>query len=624
MTPLPTGLDRPHHDGSPLYVSTPQPALGETVSVRLRVPRASGFTSVHVRTAPDGEQFFTAAQVDRQSETETWWRADIVVRNPVTHYRFVLQGGPHEYAWLTGAGLVGRDVPDASDFRLTTYGGAPDWVSSAVVYQVFLDRFARSAARSAAHGPIHDEAPDWSVPAHWSEPVTTDHRIIGKQLYGGDLDGIVEHLDHIAGLGTTVLYLTPFFPARSNHRYDASSFDVVDDLLGGDEALARLCEAAAARGMRVIGDLTSNHTGAGHEWFVEAMASPQAHTRQWYFIDDDGDYVAWLDVASLPKLNWASEGLAARLLDADDSIVRRWLRAGLSGWRVDVANMTGRHGAQDANHEVARRMRRAAGMELADPLIVAEHVHDYTVDLPGDGWHGVMNYSGFTKPVWTWLRNHDREAGFLGAPVVVPQLPAQTMVETMLDFTSRIGWEQLRGSWNLLGSHDTTRIRTLIGTDPRLVDVAAGMLFTFPSVPMLTYGDEIGMEGAFGEDGRRPMPWDAAEWDERLLELYTSLIAVRTGSLALREGGLRFVYADGDALVYLREHPHESALVHVARAAHPPLTLPTAALSGVEEARTAYGPAAPAVSGEIHLLADGPQVRILIWPTPTEPSARQV
>ncbi|MCA1783245.1 MAG: alpha-amylase family glycosyl hydrolase [Dermatophilaceae bacterium] len=402
MSVRPNAWVTPHHDGSPLYVSTRRPDLGDSVTVRVRVPGASGFSRVHVRTVPDGAQYFTPARVERETGTDTWWRADMIVHNPVTNYRFVLQGGPQEYAWLTGAGPFGRDVPDASDFRLTTFGDAPGWVTDGVVHQIFLDRFARSAGR----GPVHEEAPDWAVPARWTDPVSTRRGVIGTQLYGGDLDGIVEHLDHIASLGVTVLYLTPFFPSRSNHRYDASSF---------------------------------------------------------YFVAEDRGYISWLDVPSLPELNWDSAGLAESVLDDPEGPVRRWLRAGLSGWRIDVANMTGRHGAQDRNHAVARRMRGAVTAEPPDSFLVAEHVHDYTVDLPGDNWHGVMNYSGFTKPVWTWLRNHDREAGFLGAPVVVPHLPAQTMVETMLDFTSRVGWAQLRGSWNLLGSHDTTRIRTLVG-----------------------------------------------------------------------------------------------------------------------------------------------------------------
>ena len=582
--------------------------------MRVRVPRESGFTRVHVRTAPDGEQYFTAAEVEAETATDVWWRSEVRVHNPLTHYRFVLQGGPREYAWLTAAGLVGRDVPDSGDFRLTTYSTLPEWLTGAVVYQVFLDRFARSRGR----GPIADEAPDWALATRWDDPMATQHALLGRQLYGGDLDGIVEHLDHIVDLGATVLYLTPFFPARSNHRYDASTFGAVDPLLGGDAALERLCAAAADRGIRVVGDFTANHTGAGHEWFTAALASPSAPTRDWFFIDDDDAYVSWLDVASLPKLNWDSEALAASVLDDPQGPVRHWLRSGLSGWRVDVANMTGRHGGQDRNHAVARRMRRAVSAERADAFLVAEHVHDYTVDLPGDGWHGVMNYSGFTKPVWTWLRNHDREAGFLGAPVVVPALSAASMVETMLDFTSRVGWDQLRASWNLLGSHDTTRIRTLVGADAALVEVAAALLMTFPSTPMLTYGDEIGMEGGFGEDGRRPMPWDESDWDLGLLEAYRSLIRSRRGSVALQEGGLRFLHVATDSLVFLREHPAQTALVHIARAAHGPVRLPRTVVRGVESASTAYGASLQVDDEGLVLTASGPTVGIQTWPTPVD------
>ena len=177
---------------------------------------------------------------------------------------------------------------------------------------------------------------------------------------------------------------------------------------------------------------------------------------------------------------------------------------------------------------------------------MGEHFHDYTGDLPGDGWHGVMNYAGFCKPVWTWLRDAGSEPSFLGAPVPLPLLDAGEVVETMRDFTSRIAWQSLVHSFNLVGSHDVTRVRTLVGGDGRGVDVAAGLLFTLPSMPMLTYGDEIGMEGRFGEDGRRPMPWNEADWDGRIFEVYRGLIAARRSSSALRAGGLRWVHADGD------------------------------------------------------------------------------
>ena len=447
---------------------------------------------------------------------------------------------------------------------------------------------------------------------------------MSQQIYGGDLDGVAEHLDHLQALGVDVVYLTPFFPARSNHRYDAASFDVVDPLLGGDAALRRLSRASHQRGMKLLGDFTTNHTGDAHEWFQAAGSGENTPERDFY-IWEQGDYVGWLGVRSLPKLNHRSEALGTLLFDEPTGVVRRWLGdsaddGGLDGWRVDVANMTGRWRGTDLNRDVARRMRDSMVTWAPDALLVGEHVHDYTVDLPGDGWHGVMNYAGFCKPVWTWLRDAESDPSFLGAPVPLPLLDAADVVETIRDFTSRVAWQSLVHSFNLVGSHDVTRVRTLVGGDGRAVDVAAGLLFTLPSMPMLTYGDEIGMEGQFGEDGRRPMPWSEGDWDQRIFEVYRGLIAARRSSSALRTGGLRWVHADGDAIVFLREADDETALVHVSRAAHEAVSVDARSISGVETGRPAYG-LPPDIDGSVvRLTATGPAVRVWTW-TPSDGGA---
>ena len=209
----------------------------------------------------------------------------------------------------------------------------------------------------------------------------------------------------------------------------------------------------------------------------------------------------------------------------------------------------------------------------------------------------------------------------MGAPAPLPVLEASAVVETMRDFTSRIAWQSLVHSWNLIGSHDVTRIRSLVGADPQLVDVAAGLLFTMPSTPMMTYGDEVGMEGAFGEDGRRPMQWDGTSWDTRLLDVYRGLISARRRSVALRRGGLRWVHAEGDAIVFLRETLEEVALVHVARTAHEPLVLDTRHLAGIETGSPAYGFAPKVGSRAVTLSAEGPHVRIWTW-KPADEGAR--
>ena len=458
--------------------------------------------------------------------------------------------------------------------------------------------------------------PEWAVPAEWDDSPDLTPGRIAHHFFGGDLDGVRERLDHVEALGANVVYLTPFFPARSNHRYDASTFDRVDPVLGGDEALHRLVDEAHARGMKVLGDFTTNHTGDAHEWFVTAREDLTSEERGYYFWDDSElGYVAWLGVPSLPKLNYDSEALRDRVFEAKDGVVRRWITGDspLDGWRVDVANMTGRYRGQERNHAIARQMREAMADAAPDALLVGEHCHDYTRDAQGDGWHGVMNYAGFTRPVWTWLRDRGYAPKFLGSPLMVPRLGGVSVMETMREFAAGVPWTTVRHSFTLVGSHDTTRIRTLVGVDARQVDVAAGLLFTVPGIPMLTYGDEIGMPGDFGEDGRRPMPWDEGRWDARLLEVYRGLIAARRGSVALREGGMRWVYADDDALVFLREAPHEVALVHCARGGHEPVTLSTRNLPGIEDGSSAFGPPPLWGDGSLTLQAEGPQVAIWTW-----------
>lgn len=631
----------PHHDGSALYVSDQAPTLGSVVSVRVRVPRSARVTGVHVRTTPDGEQLFTDARVVHEDAEEVWWQAEIRCHNPVTTYRFLLDSaGDHEasgdedtatrpaaYRWLNGTGLHPRDVPDAADFRLVTHPAPPAWATGAVVYQVFPDRFARDDRVEPAGDPggPRTDLPGWAHPAAWADPVDIDRHRGPSQVFGGTLDGVREHLDHLVDLGVTVLYLTPFFPARSNHRYDASTFAHVDPILGGDEALVRLQEAAHERGLRVMGDITTNHTGDEHEWFRAALADPDGPAGDWYVRDPErpGDWVRWLGVESLPKLDHANPQVREALTEGPESVIGSWLGPGrgLDAWRVDVANMTGRYRDVDLAHQVARETRAAVDRATGGHgLLVAEHTHDHSADAQGDGWHGVMNYSGFTRPAWTWLRAAGFAPKFLGSPLRVPRLGAELVAETMREFSAIVPWRSLAHSMTLVGSHDTTRVRTLVGDDPAQVRVAAALLLTMPGIPMITYGDEIGMAGDFGEDGRRPMPWQdrgrpGGRWDEDLLEAYRQLIRTRRASPALSAGGMRWLHAEDDAMVFVREHPDETVLVHVARHAHPDVHVVLPAVPGAQGGHAVLGSGVSVGEHHVTISADGPGLDVWSWPT---------
>jgi alpha-glucosidase len=614
-------LHAPHHDGSVLCVPESAPRLGERFAVRVLVPRdaagAAGADAVNVRVVRDGEPAWTALEPEADAPGGRWWRAELTAVNPVTRYRFLLTGPPGStagaYSWLNGTGQHLRDVTDAADFRVVARPAVPDWVADAVVYQVFPDRFARSAGADAR--PL----PSWARAAGWDEPVIHHGPDTGRQLYGGDLQGIAERLDHLVDLGVTVLYLTPFFPARSNHRYDASSFDTVDPVLGGDEGLAVLLEAAHSRGLRVVGDLTTNHTGDAHEWFLAAVADPQAPEAAYYFFDEHPRrYASWLGVASLPKLDQSSASLRERLYDGPSSVVARWLEAGLDGWRIDVANMTGRHGAQDLAHDVARTLAATARAARPDAWVLAEHFHDAGPDLPGDGWHGAMDYAGFTGPALNWLTTGDLVGFSFGRPAATPSLPGHAVVATMREVHAEMSWRAQAASTLHLDSHDVPRFRTLVGgggsggvsaagRERHLVGLA--LQLSLPGVPALFAGDEIGLTGVDGEHARTPFPWDRPEsWDAPTLEAYRSWIGLRREHVALRRGGLRWVHAGEDSMTFLREHPEERVLVHLARADHPPLRLPLAALglTVLDQLRPLTGSAVGGSRDVVELPAGGP------------------
>jgi alpha-glucosidase len=598
-------LRLPHHDGSPLHVSDEAPALGDTVTVRVRTSVDDPIDAVWLRTTYDAEPVFHPTTATTNGDV-VWWSGELPVHNPVTHYRFLLVRGD-EQEWLTGGGLVGHDVPDAADFRLAAYPPAPDWGRDAVVYQVFPDRFARSAA--ADERPL----PDWALAADWDDEVAFegDDPRTPMQLFGGDLDGITEHLDHVAEVGADVIYTTPVFPGESNHRYNATTFTEVDPLLGGDKAYARLSAAVHERGWRILGDLTTNHTGDTHEWFLSAVDDPDDPHRSFYCFDDDGSYACWMGHGTLPKINHANHDVRHAMVEGPSSVVGRWLREpyDVDGWRIDVANMTGRLADIDVAHEVARAVRRTAAELRDDPWVIGEHNHDATGDVDGDGWHGTMNYSGFSWPVWSWLRDPASPARPFGRPVPVPRRDGADVVATFRAWHGTLGWRATASSWNILGSHDSARIRTVVGGDAAVHRVAAGLQFTLPGVPMVFAGDEIGLEGVNGEDARRTMPWHRRdEWDTQTLATYADLARLRRDHPALRRGGLRWAHVDSDTIGYVREHPEETVLVVARRAAGGAFTLP------LGPARHLFGSEAggadlTATGGTVTVpAADGPRV----------------
>ncbi|WP_439593594.1 glycoside hydrolase family 13 protein [Microbacterium sp.] len=619
----------PHHDGSSLYVANQEPALGSAVHVRLRVPKGYGpLAAVRTRSNPDHEPEWTDAVRIGSAGGWDWWEAPVTVRNPRHGYRWMLQLVDGTVEWLNQTGLHRIETLDAEDFALVAYPAPPAWLHEAVLYQVFPDRFARSAA--ADDRPT----PDWAIPAQWSDPVDPVMPARSQQFYGGDLDGVIEHLDHLVELGVNLLYLTPVFPAASNHRYDAASFDTVDPLLGGDEAYVRLIEAAHARGIRVIGDLTSNHSGDTHEWFQAAFHNPGAPEEDFYYFTDadNEEYVSWLGYASLPKFDWSSPELRERFIEGEDSVVAKWLKPPFSadGWRIDVANMTGRLGEVDLNAEVRQLLRETMLRLNPDAILLGESTNDAASDLQGDGWHGAMTYPSFTRPLWGWLSeptgtpyieadgSEQSQPWFFGQPIGgIPRYTAAQFVEAVTRFTAGIPWRVRLGNMQPLDTHDTGRFAT--NAAPGTIPIAVGLSMTLPGLPVVFAGDEFGLTGADGELSRTPIPWDARDAAADRIALYRDLIGLRRAHPALGTGGLRWLHVDDEAVVFVRESAEESLLVLATRGDADVALAP--GLVAVE-AESLFGDAtlAAAADGGLLLAAKGPAFAVWALPGVSTPA----
>jgi cyclomaltodextrinase / maltogenic alpha-amylase / neopullulanase len=457
----------------------------------------------------------------------------------------------------------------------------PDWVRDAVFYQIFPDRFAASA-----------RLPEPPRLEPWDAPPTE----LGFK--GGDLLGIVERLDELVDLGVTALYLTPIFTSASNHRYHTDDYLHVDPLLGGDEALAELLREAHARDVRVVLDGVFNHVGRGfwpfHHVVENGAASPYC---DWFHLDEavlagerglrpfpdaadraamralasQGEptgsisrrvlgYEAWWDLPALPKLNVREPAVRHMLLD----VAERWLRLGIDGWRLDVA--------EEVEGDFWREFRARAKGVSPDAYLVAEIWHPKPEWLTGEHFDAFMNYPlafailGFTagesldRAVADEQHTYRRDLRPLDAPAFAARLG-----ELLRLYPGAVTSVML----NLLGSHDTPRPLSVCGGDVAAFRMATLIQMTLPGAPCIYYGDEIGLEGRTDPGCRRGFPRDLSDGDLELRSFVRELVSLRRSTPALRDGPVRVLLAEGTNVAFLREGESDAYLVALAAGTSP-------------------------------------------------------
>ena len=547
-----------HHDGSPRYVQFGG-RVGDTARLRLRLAADAPVSGVFVRTCPDGEQHFTPMRDLGVQGVCRWWEGELPIRMLRTNYRFLLRADDGVY-WYSAGGVTRYYPTDANDFVLLANYHAPTWVRDAVFYQIFPDRFADGDPSNNVRDSEYLYHGRPVVARRWHElPQPATGSI---EFYGGDLQGIAQRLDYLTDLGVSALYLNPIFRAPSNHKYDVEDYTRIDPHLGGEAGLLTLRQALDERAMRLVLDIVPNHCGVTHPWFVTAQADRHAPTAEFFtFRRHPDEYECWLGVKTLPKLNYRSVRLREVMYAGHDAVMRHWLRPPyrIDGWRIDVANMLGRLGPDNLGHKIGRGIRRAVKAEQPDAYLLGEHFFDGTPHLQGEELDATMNYQGFTFPVWRWL------AGFEFNPQRPEADPRPIATEIMAAqwtvFRAAIPWQIATQQFNLLGSHDTPRLRTIVGDDLARVRVAMTLLFTYPGVPCIYYGDEIGLAGGGDPDCRRTMPWDETQWDHDLRAFVRRLAHLRRSAPALCWGGFQQLYAQGETIVFQREAPEERLIV---------------------------------------------------------------
>ena len=551
---------------------------GTAVRFAVCLPRAMGCSSVTllINEAFSGRENAVALSWRETDQITEWWECVFTPREEgVYRYSF-------EYRVSWGTGTIAPDENDAGSFsaagsnwQLTVYSPdfhTPDWLKGGLIYQIFPDRFAFSDQPKEKVPSDRILRKDRDALPYWKP----DEKgiIRNNDYFGGDLRGIEEKLPYLKSLGVTCLYLNPIFEAHSNHRYDTANYFQIDPLLGNEADFRSLCREAKRLGISVLFDGVFSHTGADSVYFNKyrrygnsgAYNDPNSPYRPWYhFGKDKDDYHGWWGIDTLPEVN-ENEPSYTAFITGENGVIDHWLQAGARGVRLDVAD--------ELPDAFIDRIREIVKKDGRDAFLLGEVWEDATNKvswgslrryLLGKQLDSVMNYP-FRTAILDFVKFADAECFMRRVLRLIDHYPPEAMNTAM----------------NLLGTHDTARLLTVLSdldlsnqdrdyqaslflTDEqkklasRRCRAAAVLQYTLPGVPSLYYGDEAGMQGGRDPFNRGCFPWEKE--DKRMLEHYRALGALRQAHTVLRDGAFRPLSATLRCAAFLRENQEETLAV---------------------------------------------------------------
>ena len=439
----------------------------------------------------------------------------------------------------------------------------PDWAPGGVMYQISPDRFFFSGESKREGRDDREYHNSWEELPEWRP--NKDGIITNTDFFEGDLKGITQKLDYLQDLGVTCIYLNPIFEAYSNHRYDTASYEDIDPLLGNEEDFKTLCEEAKKHGIRIVNDGVFSHTGSDSKYFnrqgryktIGAFNSKESPYFSWYdFNNWPYGYNSWWGFDTLPNTREDDPGYN-EYINGENGIIRKWIKAGNSGWRLDVAD--------ELPDVFIENLRKAVKAQDDQAIVIGEVWEDASNKesygsrrkfLLGDQLDTVMNYP-FRSAILEYLKGID----------------AFHIMEGILCILENYPRPVIRNLMNFITTHDTERAITILAGEPlngrnrefqfntkmteeqrgygvRLMRLAAGLMFTLPGFPCVYYGDEAGVEGYKDPFNRSTYPW--GKEDKTLLEWHKSLGKVRRENSCFNDGEFKDTYCKNNIMSYIR------------------------------------------------------------------------
>ena len=556
-------------------------ATDEKVKLRIIVPRSMKCCGATLCVVKENESpaYYSMFWAGMCGDDNEYWELHFFATTPGLYWYHFELDTPWGRSFVRNVGRgVGDFAPDASDFQQTVYDKnfkTPDWLKGGIIYQIFPDRFYSSGTEK------HDVRPSRVMRRWGDEPFWREEQMNGiwnNDYFGGDLKGIEEKLLYLANLGVTCIYLNPIFEANSNHRYDTADYEKIDPLLGTEDDLKSLCKTAREQyGISIILDGVFSHTGCDSKYFniysnyddVGAYNSKESPYYPWYkFINWPDEYHSWWGIKLLPEVIEETPEYREYIC-GKNGILRKWLKCGISGWRLDVAD--------ELPDVFLDDLRRAVKDENSDAVIIGEVWEDATTKLAygerrryllGEQLDSVMNYP-FADAVLNFVKFANADAFIDSVMSIIEKYPPQVTNVLM----------------NHIGTHDTERAITRLAGENcegygrnwqhehnklsdydyyrgvSMMKIASLIQYTLPGVPSLYYGDEIGMQGMKDPFNRACMDW--YEPNTELHRWYKRLGEIRRGCKAFERGSFVPVYCSYKTVAYLRSGDNNEVLVAV-------------------------------------------------------------